>query len=157
MSSTAVREGLRRGYRADLKAPTENPAHDAECLFGKHRYEGGPDFSEFFGAILVPRYPATTRVRALVREPYAVTDTLEILLPAEFEVVELPKDAGLESEFGTCTTRWQVDGTTIRVRRELFWKETDLPAARYKDFKTFLAKVARAYSPAVLVKKRSGA
>ncbi|MDX2187129.1 MAG: hypothetical protein SFV32_09355 [Opitutaceae bacterium] len=112
---------------------------------------------DVFGEIAIPRYPATTRERALVREAFTVTETLEIELPPQLAVEDLPKDARLESEFGTCITRWTVDGSVIRARREFFWRELDLPPARYNEFKTFLEKAARAYSPAVLVKTRSGA
>src|SRR5690606_37314513 len=73
------------------------------------------------------------------------------VLPDGFRPLSLPEPVGLETPFGSYSLRWEQDGTTLRVRRDLALAATRIEPADYPAFRRFVTAVEQANRRVVVV------
>jgi len=99
------------------------------------------------------RFTEKTRKYPVALDPDALRETVNIELPKEFKVDELPHTVHLDSEFGKFDATWQVREGILVFERTLEMRAQTVPAARYPELKKFLDRVSGAEdAPVVLVR-----
>lgn len=96
----------------------------------------------------------TARKHAVVLESHAYTETVNIKLPAGFDVDELPDPVKMEAPFGTYVTTCEVKNGQLRFTRMLVVRSATIPVGDYATVRGFFEKIQAAESsPVVLAKK----
>ena len=103
----------------------------------------------------LPTLPAPDRKFPIKVEPLAFADDIELILPDEFAVEELPTGASLTTAYGRYESVITVDGKKITLVRRLELKAQIVPAADYAKLKKFLSDIGKADRAAILL--RTGA
>jgi predicted transglutaminase-like cysteine proteinase len=74
--------------------------------------------------------------------PVRDTDTFEIVLPAGYEVDDLPPPVDADYSFASYHSKTEADGGSIRYTRTFEIKELSVPVSRAADLKTFYRTIA---------------
>ena len=102
----------------------------------------------------LPTLTAPTRHTPILLEPLDERDILELALPAETAVDELPEPRSREAPFGSFAIRWQLENGRVTRSLSLRLHRTSVAPASYNDVRTFLDAFREAERlPVVLVKR----
>ena len=94
------------------------------------------------------------RKHPVVLRPQAYTETINVRLPAGFEVDELPDAVKLDAPFGSYVTSYVVKDGQLLFTRKLVVRASTIPVADYAKVRGFFERIRAAeQSPVVLVKK----
>jgi hypothetical protein len=95
-----------------------------------------------------------TRKHPVVLDAYADTETVNVKLPAGFEVDELPDPVKLDTPFGTYATSYEVKDGQLHFTRTLMVRAATVPVSDYAKVRAFFEKIRAAETaPVVLAKK----
>ncbi len=87
-------------------------------------------------------------------EPYALTETVHIKLPADFDVDELPDPLKLDTPFGSYTASYEVKGDQLVFTRTLTLRATTIPTDQYASVRSFFERIlATEQTPVVLARR----
>jgi hypothetical protein len=102
----------------------------------------------------LPTLTAPTRLTPIVLGPLDERDTLELTLPADTAVDEMPEPRSRETPFGSFAIRWETqNGRLIRTLSLRLHRSAVAPAS-YTDVRTFLEAFREAERlPVILVKR----
>ena len=81
-------------------------------------------------------------------------ESVEIALPAQFKVDEIPEPVKVESQYGIYQARWKVDGERLRFEQSLEVKHVTAPASEYGDVRKFFERVSDGQHGAVVLLKQ---
>ena len=73
---------------------------------------------------LFPTFALERRTKAVPIDRCTREETVELTLPENVRVVDLPKNLSLRSPFGQFDSTWTLDGNRITVRRVLLFNHT---------------------------------
>jgi hypothetical protein len=94
------------------------------------------------------------RKHAVVLESQAYTESVNVKLPAGFDVDELPDPVKLETAFGSYSTSYLVRDGQLQFKRTFTQRAATIPPADYAAVRTFFERIRAAeQSPVVLAKK----
>ena len=94
------------------------------------------------------------RKHPVVLTSNAYSETLNLRLPAGFDVDEMPDAVKLEASFGSYATTYEVKDGHLLFTRKLVQKAGTIPVEQYAAVRTFFEKIRAAeQSPVVLAKK----
>ena len=97
---------------------------------------------------------AAERKHPVVLVSHAYTETVNVKLPAGFEVDELPDAVKMDASFGTYATTYEVKDGQLHFTRTLVVRGATVPVAEYAKVRDFFEKIRAAEaSPVVLAKK----
>jgi transglutaminase-like putative cysteine protease len=95
-----------------------------------------------------------SRKHAVVLESEAYTESVNIKLPAGFDVDELPDPVKLDTAFGSYSTSYAVHDGQLRFKRAFTQRAATIPPADYAAVRGFFERIRAAeQSPVVLAKK----
>jgi len=95
-----------------------------------------------------------SRKHAIVLESQAYTESVNVKLPAGFDVDELPDPVKLDTAFGSYSTTYAVKDGQLRFTRSFTQRATTIPPADYAKVRGFFERIRAAeQSPVVLAKK----
>jgi hypothetical protein len=104
--------------------------------------------------IELPAFTAATRVTPIVLEPLDERDILELILPADTTVDEMPEPRRAETPFGSFSISWQVQNGRVTRNLSLRIHRSNVAPASYADVRTFLDTFREAERlPVILVKR----
>jgi Domain of Unknown Function with PDB structure (DUF3857)/Transglutaminase-like superfamily len=104
--------------------------------------------------IELPAFTAATRVTPIVLEPLDERDILELILPADTAVDEIPEPRRAEAPFGSFSISWQVQNGRVTRNLSLRIHRSNVAPASYADVRTFLDTFREAERlPVILVKR----
>ena len=96
----------------------------------------------------------TARRHAVVLESHAYTESVNVKLPAGFDVDELPDPVKLDTAFGSYSTSYAVADGQLQFKRTFTQRATTIPPADYAKVRAFFERIRAAeQSPVVLAKK----
>jgi hypothetical protein len=99
-------------------------------------------------------FPAKAR-RWPVRLSASVNrDSVEIALPAEFKVDEMPDPVKIETVYGTYAAEWKLTGNKLSFKQSLEVKDTTAPATEYGKIRDFFEHVSSGQHSAVVLLKQ---
>ena len=99
------------------------------------------------------RLTEKTRKYPIVLDADALDETVNIQLPADFRVDELPDPAHIDSPFGKYDATWTVTGDRLVFKRSFALPAQTVPVAGYAGLRKFLDTVSSSSeSPVVLIK-----
>ena len=102
----------------------------------------------------LPAFTAATRVTPVVLEPLDERDILELILPADTAVDEMPEPRRAETPFGSFSISWQVQNGRVIRNLSLRIHRSNVAPASYADVRTFLDTFREAERlPVILVKR----
>jgi hypothetical protein len=94
------------------------------------------------------------RKHAVVLEPHAFTESVNVHLPAGFDVDELPDPVKLDAPFGNYSASYEVKDGQLRFTRSFTQRAATIPADQYAQVRGFFERIRAAeQSPVVLAKK----
>ncbi|HJR07640.1 MAG TPA: DUF3857 domain-containing protein [Pyrinomonadaceae bacterium] len=94
------------------------------------------------------------RKHAVVLESHAYTESVNVKLPAGFDVDELPDPVKLDTAFGSYSTSYTVHDGQLQFKRTFTQRATTIPPADYAKVRGFFERIRAAeQSPVVLAKK----
>jgi hypothetical protein len=94
------------------------------------------------------------RTHAVVLDARAFNETVRIMLPAGFDVDELPDAVKLDTPFGIYSTSYEVKDGQLTFKRALAQKAITIPVEQYASVRCFFEKIRAAeQAPVVLAKK----
>ncbi|MGI9105375.1 MAG: DUF3857 domain-containing protein [Pyrinomonadaceae bacterium] len=94
------------------------------------------------------------RKHAVVLESHAYTESVKIVLPAGFDVDELPDPVKLDTPFGAYSTTYTVKDGQLHFTRTFTQRATTIPPAQYAAVRAFFQSIRAAdQAPVVLAKK----
>lgn len=76
--------------------------------------------------------------------PSGVEETAEVELPDGFSLKHVPKDARLETEFGTYEKGYAIEGSVLKITRRLVVKAQRVPVEKYARWREWAIAVDRA-------------
>ncbi|MDQ1611531.1 MAG: hypothetical protein QOG00_1462 [Pyrinomonadaceae bacterium] len=95
-----------------------------------------------------------TRKHAVVLESEAYTESVNIKLPAGFDVDEMPDPVKLDTAFGSYSTSYAVRDGQLQFKRTFTQRAATIPPADYAAVRGFFERIRAAeQSPVVLAKK----
>jgi hypothetical protein len=95
-----------------------------------------------------------TRKHAVVLEAEAYTESVNIKLPAGFDVDEMPDPVKLDTAFGSYSTSYAVRDGQLQFKRTFTQRAATIPPADYAAVRGFFERIRAAeQSPVVLAKK----
>ncbi|HZH33076.1 MAG TPA: DUF3857 domain-containing protein [Pyrinomonadaceae bacterium] len=95
-----------------------------------------------------------TRRHAVVLESEAYTESVNVRLPAGFDVDELPDPVKLDTAFGSYSTSYVVKDGQLQFKRTFTQRAATIPPADYAAVRNFFERIRAAeQSPVVLAKK----
>jgi hypothetical protein len=95
-----------------------------------------------------------TRRHAVVLESQAYTESVNVRLPAGFDVDELPDPVKLDTAFGSYSTSYVVRDGQLQFKRTFTQRAATIPPADYAAVRSFFERIRAAeQSPVVLAKK----
>ncbi|HEY0004776.1 MAG TPA: DUF3857 and transglutaminase domain-containing protein [Pyrinomonadaceae bacterium] len=95
-----------------------------------------------------------TRIHPVILEAQAFTETVQVKLPAGFEVDEMPDALKLDMPFGNYATTYKVSGDQFVFTRTLTLRNATIPVDQYTDVRRFFERIRAAeQSPVVLARK----
>lgn len=105
---------------------------------------------------VAPNYVFTKKERTLPvsLEALARKDVIEIHVPSQFTVDELPDPVEETSPYGTYKASWKVKENTISFEQSLEVKETLAEKAQFADVRAFFERVSSGQAEAVVLMKR---
>jgi hypothetical protein len=90
----------------------------------------------------------------VVLESHSYTESVNVKLPADFEVDELPDPVKLDTTFGSYATTYTVKDGQLRFTRSFTQRAATIPPADYAKVRGFFERIRAAeQSPVVLAKK----
>jgi len=96
----------------------------------------------------------TTRKHPVVLDSYSFSETVNVKLPAGFDVDELPDAVKLDTPFGAYSTSYEVKDGQLTFKRALAQRAMTVPVAQYAAVRSFYERIRAAeQSPVVLAKK----
>ena len=96
----------------------------------------------------------TARRHAVVLESHAYTESVNIKLPAGFDVDELPDPVKLDTAFGSYSTSYSVKDGQLQFKRSFVQRASTIAPADYAAVRSFFERIRAAeQSPVVLAKK----
>jgi hypothetical protein len=102
----------------------------------------------------LPTLTAPMRVTPIVLEPLDERDVLDLTLPADTAVDEMPEPRSRETPFGSFAIRWETQNGRVTRTLSLRLHRSTVPPASYKDVRTFLDAFREAERlPVILVKR----
>jgi hypothetical protein len=94
------------------------------------------------------------RKHAVVLAPHAFTESVNVKLPAGFDVDELPDPVKLDAPFGNYSASYEVKDGQLRFTRSFTQRAATIPADLYAQVRGFFERIRAAeQSPVVLAKK----
>ena len=97
---------------------------------------------------------APARKHPVVLDPYAYTETVNVKLPAGFDVDELPDAVKLDASFGSYAATYAVKDGQLHFTRTLVQRAATIPADQYATVRGFFERIRAAeLSPVVLARK----
>ncbi|MCA1816796.1 MAG: DUF3857 domain-containing protein [Acidobacteria bacterium] len=94
------------------------------------------------------------RKHPVVLESQAFTESVNVRLPAGFDVDELPDPVKLEAPFGNYTATYEVKDGQLRFTRSLTQRAATIPPEQYAQVRGFFERIRAAeQAPVVLAKK----
>jgi hypothetical protein len=81
-------------------------------------------------------------------------DSVEIALPPEFKVDEMPDPIKIETAYGAYVAEWKVKGNQLSFKQSLAVKETTAPASEYGKIRDFFERVNSGQHSAVVLLKQ---
>jgi Transglutaminase-like superfamily len=81
-------------------------------------------------------------------------DSVEIALPPEFKVDEMPDPIKIETAYGAYVAEWKVKGNQLSFKQSLEVKETTAPASEYGKIRDFFERVNSGQHSAVVLLKQ---
>jgi hypothetical protein len=81
-------------------------------------------------------------------------DSVEIAMPAEFKVDEMPDPIKIETPYGVYTAEWKVTGSKLSFKQSLEVKDTTAPATEYGKIREFFERVNSGQRSAVVLLKQ---
>ncbi|HEV7902968.1 MAG TPA: DUF3857 domain-containing protein [Pyrinomonadaceae bacterium] len=95
-----------------------------------------------------------SRTHAVVLESEAYSESVNVKLPAGFDVDELPDPVKLDTAFGSYSTSYAVKDGRLQFKRAFKQRAATIPPADYAAVRTFFERIRAAeQSPVVLAKK----
>jgi hypothetical protein len=95
-----------------------------------------------------------SRRHAVVLESEAYTESVNVKLPAGFDVDELPDPVKLDTAFGSYSTSYAVRDGQLQFKRTFMQRAVTVPPAEYAAVRGFFERIRAAeQSPVVLAKK----
>jgi hypothetical protein len=95
-----------------------------------------------------------SRKHAVVLESEAYSESVNVKLPAGFDVDELPDPVKLDTAFGTYSTSYAVKDGQLHFKRAFTQRAATIPPADYAAVRAFFERIRAAeQSPVVLAKK----
>ena len=79
---------------------------------------------------------------------------IEIILPDDYEPVEVPKNQNFSNEIADYTTVFSYDGEKIKARRELKNRRLQVEADNYEEFKEFYNAIVQEDARQILLKEK---
>lgn len=96
----------------------------------------------------------TTRTHPVVLDSYSFTETVNVKLPAGFDVDELPDAVKLDTPFGAYSTSYVVKDGLLTFKRALAQRAMTVPVEQYASVRSFYERIRAAeQSPVVLARK----
>jgi hypothetical protein len=96
----------------------------------------------------------SSRKHAVVLESQAYTESVNVKLPAGFDVDELPDPVKLDTAFGSYSTSYTVRDGQLQFKRAFTQRAATIPPADYAAVRVFFERIRAAeQSPVVLAKK----
>ncbi len=97
---------------------------------------------------------ATARKHPVVLSSYAYTETVNVKLPAGFDVDELPDAVKLDAPFGTYAATYAVKDGQLHFTRTLLQRAATIPVEQYATVRNFFERIRAAeQAPVVLARK----
>jgi Domain of Unknown Function with PDB structure (DUF3857)/Transglutaminase-like superfamily len=97
---------------------------------------------------------SASRKHAVVLEPEAYSESVNVKLPAGFDVDELPDPVKLDTAFGSYSTSYAVRDGQLQFKRTFTQRAATIPPADYAAVRSFFERIRAAeQSPVVLAKK----
>jgi len=94
------------------------------------------------------------RQHPVVLTSTSYAETVQVKLPAGFEVDELPDAVKLEANFGSYATSYEVKDGQLIFSRKLVQRASTIPVAQYASVRSFFEKIRAAeQAPVVLARK----
>jgi hypothetical protein len=99
------------------------------------------------------RLTEKTRKYPIVIDADALDETVQIKLPGDFKIDEIPPPVHIDTTFGRYDASWKADGDGVIFKRTFVMPAQTVPAAQYADLKRFIDSVAAsAGSPIVMLR-----
>jgi len=94
------------------------------------------------------------RKHPFLLDPDSFEETVELLLPSEFRVDEIPTAVNLDGEFGKFAASWDHTDGMLVFKRSFRTEGGEIPAERYEELRKFLRSVSGAAQSAVVLEKK---
>jgi hypothetical protein len=118
--------------RFELRMTLQAPAY-AQILQGRLMIVRPP-----MNRLELPALTTSTRQTPILLEPLDERDVLELALPANSTIDELPEPQGRQATFGNFSIRWQAENGRVTRTVSLLIKRSTVPASSYDDVRAFL-------------------
>jgi hypothetical protein len=142
---TDDREGGRFALDVDFSAANYGQLMQDRLLVFKPAIVSRREFLSFTGA---------KREHPVVLEPLAFTESVQVKLPAGFDVDELPDPVKLDAPFGNYSASYEVKDGQLHFTRSFTQRATVVPSEQYAQVRDFFGRIRAAeQSPVVLAKK----
>jgi hypothetical protein len=139
------REAGRFALDVDFSAANYGQLMQGRLLVFKPAIVSRREFLDFTGA---------KRQHPVVFEPHAFTETINVNLPAGFDVDELPDPVKLDAPFGNYSASYEVRDGRLHFTRTFTQRAAVVPAEQYAQVRGFFERIRAAeQSPVVLAKK----
>jgi transglutaminase-like putative cysteine protease len=135
--------------RFELTMTLQAPAY-AQVVQGRLMIVRPPQMNR----LELPALMASTRVTPVVLEPLDERDILELALPADIAVDEMPEPRQAETPFGSFSINWQAQNGRVTRTLSLRIHRSTVAPASYADVRKFLDTFREAERlPVILVRK----
>ncbi|HMF58625.1 MAG TPA: DUF3857 domain-containing protein [Pyrinomonadaceae bacterium] len=95
-----------------------------------------------------------SRRQPVVLGPYALTETVRVHLPANFDVDELPDPLKLDAPFGSYAASYEVKGDQLVFTRTMTLRAATIPPEQYATVRGFFERIlATEQAPVVLARR----
>ena len=103
----------------------------------------------------LPVFTSSSRSTPVILEPINERDSLELMLPDDAMIDEIPETAVRSASFGSFTVRWEKAGSRVTRTLVLQIQRANIPAESYAAVRAFLDAFREAEKqPVVLALKR---
>ena len=135
--------------RFELTMTLQAPAY-AQILQGRLMIVRPPQMNR----LELPSLTASTRRTPILLEPLDERDILELALPSDSVVDEMPEPQSRQTPFGSFSIRWQAENGRVTRTLSLRIQRSTVPPESYRDVRAFLDAFREAERlPVVLVKR----
>ncbi|MCT4604372.1 MAG: DUF3857 domain-containing transglutaminase family protein [Marinifilum sp.] len=101
----------------------------------------------------VPKKGKERKTDIYFKRGYCDTDTIQFILPEDYEMESIPEKKVIESDFGNYMSEAIKDGNKVTYIRKVVYKKFEFPAERYDDLRNYKKAVVRADKAKIVLKK----